>query len=96
MLSLQIAASSEQKLAGIVCFSGTLIPYKSFNGNTKTPICFIYGLQDEVLSPESMQQSAAELTQIGFQVTSHPIANLMHSIDAQGINIANNFILQQL
>jgi phospholipase/carboxylesterase len=96
MLATHIATSFDEKLAGIIGFSGTIIPNSNFKGNVKTPICFIYGTDDEVLSVDFLRSSVQTLQQIGFHVESHEIARLGHSIDLNGIKLANNFILKLL
>ena len=92
MLATSIATSFKQKLAGIVGFAGAIIPQDNFTGNNRTPICLIHGLDDEVLKIELMRQSRDYLKQLGFQVESHEIPFLTHSIDIQSIQIATNFI----
>ena len=96
MLATHIATSFNKKLGGIIAFAGTIIPRSSFEGNTKTPICFIYGTEDEILSLERLRNSTEMLKQIGFNVESNEIADLGHSIDLKSIAFANNFILKLL
>jgi phospholipase/carboxylesterase len=91
MLATSIATSFKQKLAGIIGFSGAVI-LRNFTGNNLTPICLIHGLEDEVIKIELMRRSRDHLKQLGFQVESHEIPFLTHSIDMQGIKIATNFI----
>jgi phospholipase/carboxylesterase len=91
MLASYIATSFKQQLAGIVAFSGTII-LRNFIGNNLTPMCFIHGLDDEVLKIELMRQGRDHLKQLGFQIESYEIPFLGHSIDMQGIKIATNFI----
>ncbi len=91
MLATSIATSFKQKLAGIIGFSGAVI-LRNFTGNNLTPICLIHGLEDEVIKIELMRRSRDHLKQLGFQVESHEIPFLTHSIDMQGISIATNFI----
>jgi phospholipase/carboxylesterase len=92
MLATYIATCFERELAGIVGFAGAIIPNPNFQGNIKTPICFIHGKNDEVLRVEMMRQSVDHLKNIGFSVESHEIPFLTHSIDMECIKIATNFI----
>jgi phospholipase/carboxylesterase len=96
MVATHVATSFDKKLGGIVAFSGTIIPRSNFQGNINTPICFIYGTDDEILSLELIRNSARILSQIGFNAESFEIPRLGHSIDLKGIQLANNFILKSL
>lgn len=91
MLATSIATSFKQRLAGIIGFAGAVI-LRNFTGNNLTPICLIHGLEDEVIKIELMRRSRDHLKQLGFQVESHEIPFLTHSIDMQSISIATNFI----
>ncbi len=101
MLATHIGMYGGKKMAGIVGFAGSIIPPRKqasgqLSDQQKTPICFIHGAQDNVLSIDIMRQSADFLSKIGFTVYSHEIQNLTHSIDMRSIQIANNFILELL
>ncbi len=92
MLATHIATSFDKRLAGVVGFAGAIIPKADFCGNFNTPICFIHGKEDEVLPIDLMYKSADYLKQFSFNVETHEIPFLTHSIDMQCIQIATKFI----
>ena len=96
ILSNYIATSFKEKLGGIISFAGAMIPIDVASGSLHTPVCFIHGIEDQVISIDLMRRSAEKMRELGFTVQAHEIPNLTHSIDMRCIEIANNFILNLL
>ncbi|MDX1924152.1 MAG: dienelactone hydrolase family protein [Rickettsiaceae bacterium] len=95
MLSLYLAHKLDKKIQSVVAFSGAFYPPEIVS-NKSTPICLIHGMQDEVVSFDSLSQAENILREIGTQVEVHGLDNLGHSIDLRGIEIAQNFIIKHM
>ena len=94
MTALNIGLKRDKPFACIIGFSGALI----HNGNMddilhkKTPICLIHGEDDEVLHYDNMLNALQIFKKEGFEVEAYGIPNLQHSINAEGIKYAIDFI----
>lgn len=92
MLSLYLTTSLNDKISGVVGYSGAYLPPKVVN-NLKTPICLIHGTDDEVVGYSNLKNSKNRLQESGVQVVeTHGIKGLTHSIDLEGLNIAVEFL----
>ena len=91
MVAIDAALHMETSIGGVVSFSGAAIPCKGAKLG-KTPICFIHGEEDEVVTTSQMMKSMKMLKEEGFKVSYHLIPNLSHSIDLKGIEHAIEFI----
>ncbi len=81
------------KLAGILGFSGWFNPKKiPTTLDSNVPIELIHGIKDERVPFSKMKDAATQLELLGFPVKCHGIANLDHSINHQGLEIARNFL----
>ncbi|MGY9001107.1 MAG: alpha/beta hydrolase [Rhodospirillales bacterium] len=96
MLSLFIAPRRAKTMAGIVGFSGRLIGKEELANEITShpPVVLINGDQDELV-PINQQPIAAEILKAsGITVHAHIRPGLGHSIDADGIQIACEFLKQ--
>lgn len=91
MLGVYLTLTSEVSYAGMIGFSGRLIPPPVVN-NTKTPFCLIHGEEDEVVDYRETEKLAAYLEQHGIPQQKLIIPNLTHSIDSSGMDFAIKFI----
>ncbi len=97
MVAIDLALSSKIPLACAISFSGAFVPYKEkVLVHTQTPLCLIHGKEDEVVPFSHLKVSVNQLEILGCKVESHEIEHLAHSIDLKGLNIAKDFLLQNV
>lgn len=98
MMALHVALRREKKLGCIVGFSGALIAPELLGTELKSKpdICLVHGQEDTVVPFPSMNIARTELRKLGLSVDAHARPGLEHSIDMQGINIAQEFLQKHL
>lgn len=89
MTSLHVAPRRAKPLAGVVGFSGALIAVESVS---TPPICLIHGEQDDVVPFPAMAHAEKALKAAGISVETHARPYLPHSIDPEGLDIAQKFL----
>ncbi len=94
MMSLYCAPRREDRLAGVLGYSGGLIGGEELSGPNiqKMPICLIHGEADEVVPVEAYHAAKQTLEQHGFPVSGHTTPGLPHSIDEKGIEAGADFL----
>ncbi|KJV56375.1 phospholipase/Carboxylesterase family protein [Orientia chuto str. Dubai] len=95
MASIYLTLSAEIPFKATVGFSGAMISPNSVTC-IKTPICLIHGKEDTVVPYDISLNMYQILQSYQVKVEHYVIDNLTHSIDINGINIANNFIRQMI
>ena len=98
MMSLQVAPRRESPFAGVVGFSGRLLAPELLETETIShmPILLVHGDADEVVPPQSLPEAADALTKAGFEVYTHISKGTGHGIAPDGLQLALQFIHQQL
>jgi phospholipase/carboxylesterase len=98
MMALHIAPRRAAPLAGIVGFSGRLMAPETLEDEAQShlPILLIHGDEDEVVPPQSLPEAADALTKVGYEVYTHISKGTGHGIAPDGLQIALQFITQQL
>jgi len=94
MMSLLSATKRKPSCAGVLGYSGSFLdadpnPNQSWSS---PPVCLIHGKLDPVVPFSSMKNAEHALKTIGIDVETHARPNLPHGIDAEGIEIGNNFL----
>lgn len=94
MVALHVGLSLKQRLAGIVAFSGALIPPEGFPQpeDVRPPILLIHGDLDSVVNPALSSEADVQLRALGYQVTLHISPGVAHSISPDGLQIATAFL----
>ncbi len=95
MLSLHTGLRNDEKIAGILAFSGTLIGRETLENDVKQKpkICMIHGTEDEVLPVTYSKIAHKALCDMEIHSQLHTIKYMGHSINEECINIAVNFLL---
>lgn len=98
MMAMYQGMIMTQKPAGIISFSGRIVPPEAIGDTTisKPEICLIHGEQDSVLPFECFIEAKDVLTKKGIDHEAHAFPNLDHTIDIHGVRVAQNFIKKQL
>ncbi len=94
MLSLFTAPRREHPVAGVVGFSGRLIGKNLVASETLCcpPIIMINGDQDDLVPAEVQPIAVETLSTAGIEIEGHIRPGLGHSIDEEGIRIAQGFL----
>ncbi len=95
MMALHTGLSLDEPVAGIVAFSGALIPPAGLtDGLTpKMPILVAHGDLDQVVDPNQSREAVETLTALGYEVTYHRSPNTAHGISQDMLDAATGFIL---
>ena len=64
--------------------------------NSKPKICLIHGKEDEVVPKKMMESTEIVLKESDIDINTHLIKNLGHSINQEGLEIGQNFLVKYL
>ncbi len=94
MMSLFTAPRREHPVAGVVGYSGRLIGKDLTASEThcRPPMVMINGDQDELVPAEVQPIAVEALSDAGIEIKGHIRPGLGHSIDEEGIRIAQAFL----
>jgi phospholipase/carboxylesterase len=96
MMALHIGLQLPSVCAGILGYSGAYVPSGTKPIN-QPPIMLVHGTLDSVVPFASLAASEDALTDLGLtDVHTHPIKNLDHTIDQEGLNVGLGFLQQCL
>jgi phospholipase/carboxylesterase len=97
MMALHVGLSLDEPLAGIVAFSGALIPPPGLvEGLTpRTPVAILHGDLDNVVDPNLSREAVETLTGLGYDVSYHRAPGTAHGISEDMLDFALSFILAQ-
>ena len=98
MMSLYVAPRRDEAVAGIVGFSGRLLPGDDLaaEATVKPPVLLIHGDQDEMINVSEMSVAETTLRAAGFEVTSHIARGIGHGIAPDGLTLALQFLMDRL
>jgi len=94
MISLFTAPRREKPVAGVVGYSGRLIGKDLIADEIRChpPMVMINGDRDELVPAEVQPIAVETLSAAGIEIEGHIRPGLGHSIDEEGIRIAQNFL----
>jgi len=98
MVALNLALTIKEEVKGILGYSGGIILTKSgkIEINSKPKVCLVHGKEDEVVPKKMMEATEIVLKDSNIDVNTHLIENLGHSIDQEGLEIGQNFLVKHL
>ena len=98
MVALNLALTIKEELKGVLGYSGGVILTKSgkIEINSKPKICLIHGNEDEVVPKKMMESTEIVLKDSAIDINTHLIKNLGHSINQEGLEIGQNFLVKYL
>lgn len=98
MIALHIGPRMQDKLAGIVGFSGRLLSPETLQDEVlnKPPVLLVHGDQDDVVPFQSMSEAGDALTLAGFEVYAHIMKGTAHGIAPDGLSVAAAFMRDKL
>lgn len=94
MMALHAGLSLDEELAGIVAFSGALIPPAGLVEGMlpKTPVCVVHGDLDTVVDPALSREAVETLTALGYEVSHHRSPQTGHGISEDMLGFAQSFV----
>lgn len=94
MMSIHNALRRKNRVAGVIAYSGRLLFPDALSSEicSRPKICLIHGELDQVVPFTYMDEAFTVLKNAKIDVTAHPIADLEHSINMEGIKIAMQFL----
>jgi len=98
MTSLHVAPRLKSKIAGVLGYSGALLPdpQESYENLQKLPIHLIHGQADDVVPVQAWDFAKSMLEKNGFAVSGYTTPGLPHSIDMHGIESGGEFLKKVL
>jgi phospholipase/carboxylesterase len=95
MMALHTGLSLDTELAGIVAFSGALIPAPGLAEGTtpKPPVAILHGDLDDVVDPNLSREAVETLTGLGFEVSYHRSPATGHGISQDMLDFATSFVI---
>jgi len=95
MMSLAVGPRRPTPLAGIVGFSGRLVP-EAMEVVTRPPVLLVHGDRDEVIPVDALEQARNGLAGDGFDVRWHVSRGTGHGIAPDGLQLAARFLVDRL
>jgi phospholipase/carboxylesterase len=94
MLSLYVGLRRNPAPAAIVGFSGLLVGAETIPKSDRyPPVLLLHGDQDQVIPPQALFMSANALGKAGVPVQWHMSTGLAHGIDAAGLALAGQLLV---
>ena len=94
MMGLHVALRRQNRIAGMVGFSGMLIGSEILAAEITSypPILLVHGEEDEIVPYQSLAITHQALEAVNVKVAIENRPGLGHGIDAQGIKVATEFL----
>ncbi|WP_417317495.1 alpha/beta hydrolase [Emcibacter sp.] len=94
MMSLHVGLRRKNPIAGILGFSGAMTLPDNWQQEvtSRPPVMLIHGDQDDVLPLQMMHDAKEALQSAGVEVTTHVSPGITHSIGADGLQKALEFL----
>ena len=98
MMSLYVGLRREQKLAGILGYSGHLVAAGELEPGprAKPEILLVHGEDDEILPVEASRHAESTLKKLGYAVSAIYRPGLGHGIDEEGLRHGARFLKRVL
>ncbi|WP_420606502.1 alpha/beta hydrolase [Novosphingopyxis sp.] len=98
MMALHVGLRRSRPVSGIVGYSGMLtatteLEHKDF---VKPPVLLVHGTADPVVPVAALQSAETELKRLGVPVTTHLSDGLGHNVDAVGLQLGRDFLVEAL
>ena len=96
MVALNLTLTMKEEVRGVLGYSGGVILTKSGKIEiiSKPNICLVHGKNDEVVPKKMMETTKIILKDNNIDVDTHLIENLGHSINDEGLEIGQNFLVK--
>lgn len=92
MMALHVGLALAEPPAGIVSFSGALVPPEGLGQGALPPVCLVHGDADQVVDPGLSATAAQTLRAAGATVGYHVSQGTGHGISPDGLAFATAFL----
>jgi phospholipase/carboxylesterase len=96
IMALDAVASGRWKVGAVVAFAGRLATPEPFAAAMGTPVLLVHGTADPVMPVALAEDAEARLVGAGMSVQRRLIPGLGHQLDARGVQIAGQFLVETL
>jgi phospholipase/carboxylesterase len=98
MMALHVAARRQNRIAGVVGYSGALLAPESLAAEVRQrpPVLLIHGDADPLIPAMALHAAAGALGAAGFGVEWHVRPGLQHGIDEEGLALGGAFLRRVL
>jgi phospholipase/carboxylesterase len=96
IMALDALVSGRWPVGAIVGFSGRLASPLPLSPGLATPVLLVHGAADSVIPAAETVKAAATLQALGVDVDSRILPGLDHTISAEGIELAGEFLAVRL
>lgn len=96
IMALDAMASGRWPVGAIVGFSGRLASPLPLSPGKATPVLLVHGAADSVIPAAETAKAAAILQELGVDVQSRILPGLDHTISAEGVELAVEFLAARL
>jgi len=98
MMALHVGLRRKRAVAGIVGYSGALTGIADLAGEirSKPPVLLVHGSADQVVPAAALNVASRELKRLGVEVRTHLSQGLGHSVDAAGLRLGADFLVEVL
>ena len=98
MMALHTGLSLDRRLAGILAFSGALLPPGGFPqaAELRPPVALVHGEFDEVVETDLSRDAETRLKAAGYEAALHVSPGIGHSISTDGLDFASTFLRRAL
>ena len=98
MVALNLSLTIKKEIKGVLGYSGGVILTKSgkIKINSRPKICLVHGKDDLVVPSKMMDSTKVVLNEKNIDIKTYLIENLGHSINQEGLEIGQNFLVKYL
>jgi phospholipase/carboxylesterase len=95
-VALHVGLAQSPPVAGIIAFSGALIPPEDLGRRPGPPILLVHGDADEVVDHHLSVAANEQLRAAGYDVALHLSSGFAHTISPDGFEAATTFLTRVL
>jgi phospholipase/carboxylesterase len=92
MIALHVAPRRPRRLAGVIGYSGALIPADESEIQSRPPVLLVHGDDDSMVPIAAFEAAKSDLTRLHFPLETHLSRGLGHSIDVPGLAAGGAFL----
>ena len=98
MMALHVGLRRPRPPAGILGYSGALTGTAALADEIRSrpPVLLIHGSADQVVPATALDVAERELKRLGVDVRTHLSKGLGHNVDAEGLRLGAEFLVQKL
>jgi len=96
IVALDAVASGRWEVGAVVSLAGLLPPGPVARSSSSTPVLMLHGRADQTVPHAATLDAASRLTSAGFQVETHILPGLGHTVSVEELELAQEFLMKTL